>query len=109
MIDKVLKTVIKANLKMSVNECVFGGESIKFLGHGISQHGIRQDPDELKALTRLPEPRDVKEVKKALGMFSCYRRFVPNLALIVEPLTNLTRKVVEFKWEKQEPEAFKTQ
>lgn len=74
MIRSTLGLIIKANLKIKADKCVFGANNVKFLGHEISKDGIRQDPDKLKALLKLPEPKDVKEVKRALGMFSYYRK-----------------------------------
>ena len=108
MLDKVLKVVIKAKLKIKADKCVFGSNSVKFLGHEISEHGIKQDPDKLKALAKLPPPVDTKGVKRALGMFSYYRKFVNNFALLSEPLTRLTRKGVAFVWEDEQKQAYES-
>ena len=48
MLKKTLEIIIRANLKIKTDKCVFGANSIKFLGHEISEHGIRQDPENLK-------------------------------------------------------------
>lgn len=106
MLAATLQLVIKANLKIRASKCVFGADKVKFLGHVISEEGIKQDPEKLKALTQLQSPRDVKELKRALGMFSYYRKFVEGFALIAEPLTKLTRKGVEFNWGRDQEEAF---
>lgn len=106
MLESVFKLIIQANLKISVNKCVFGASSVRFLGHEISESGMKQDPDKLRSLRELPVPKDAKEVKRALGMFSYYRKFVPSFAMIVEPLTKLTRKGVEFTWGSEQQEAY---
>jgi len=108
MLKATLETVITANLKIKADKCVFAANSIKFLGHEISEEGIRQDPDKLRALLQLPEPADAKGVKRALGMFSYYRKFVPNFAMLAEPLTNLTRKGVDFVWEDEQRKAYRS-
>lgn len=107
LLKETLKKVIQANLKIKADKCVFAANKVKFLGHEISEHGIKQDPDKLKALLKLPAPNDVKEVKRILGMLSYYRKFVKNFATLAEPLTTLTRKNVEFNWGESQKRAFK--
>jgi len=107
MLSKLLELVEKANLKIKSSKCIFAAEKVTFLGHEISAEGIRQEQSKLSALTRLPAPRDVKEMRRVLGMLSYYRKFVPNFALIAEPLTRMTRKTTEFKWGTEQDSAFR--
>ena len=41
-----------------------------------------------------------------MGLENFYRRFVEGFAAIAKPLTNLTKKAIEFKWEATEEVAF---
>ena len=41
-----------------------------------------------------------------MGLANFYRRFVKGFAAIAKPLTNLTKKAIEFKWETTEEAAF---
>jgi len=107
MLTKLLETVIKSNIKHKSSKCIFGATKVIFLGHEISKDGIRQEPNKLKALSSLPKPRDVSEVKRVMGMFSYYRKFVPNFAMIAEPLVELTRKTKKFIWDNEQRSAFK--
>ena len=43
-------------------------------------------------------PKDVKDVRTFLGFTNYYKRFVQNFATIMEPLTSLMRKYVEWQW-----------
>lgn len=108
MLSKLFKLVIEANLKIQPSKCVFGADSIIFLGHEISAEGIRQDPSKLAALKNIPRPNNAQEVKRIHGMFSYYRKFVPNFAILSEPLTRLTRKNVEFSWNEEQEKSFQT-
>lgn len=50
------------------------------------------------AILNIPIPKTRRELMWVLGMCGFYRRFVANFASVTEPLTNLLRKGVKFKW-----------
>jgi len=52
---------------------------------------LRTDPDKVAAIASLPKPNTVTEVRRALGLFSWYRRFVPNFASMSAVITELTK------------------
>lgn len=52
----------------------------------------------MEAILDLPPPKSRQEVMRALGTCGFYRRFVPNFAVVTEPLTNLLKKDVRFVW-----------
>ena len=60
---------------------------------------ITASPDKVKAVRQYPTPRSVKDVRFYLGLVSFYRRLIPKFAEIAKPLTELTRKNVQFRWE----------
>lgn len=102
LLEKVLTIIENSHLKLTAKKCVIAARAITFLGHHISEAGVRQDPNKLKALLELPRPDDLKSLRRVLGMFSYYRKFVPNFALIAEPLTRLTKKSEDFQWSKEQ-------
>ena len=53
-------------------------------------------------------PVDTKGVHRALGMFSYYRKFVPNFSTIAELLTRLSNKSATFEWTAEQETAFRT-
>ena len=106
LLEKIFQLVIKANLKLKATKCIFGAKQVTFLGHEISANGIKQEQSKLNALSSLPTPKDANEVRRVLGLFSYYRKFVPKFAIIAEPLTRLTRKNVKFVWQQEQSLAF---
>jgi hypothetical protein len=53
-LHQVFLAVERANLTLKAEKCIFGASKIIFLGHEISQEGIRQDPNKLQGV---PEKR----------------------------------------------------
>jgi len=53
-------------------------------------------------------PITKRQLRQALGLFSFYRTYVNNFAMIAKPLTNLTgaRKPMAFSWGENEQRAF---
>jgi len=43
-----------------------------------------------------PEPKNIKDTRKFLGLANYYRRFIKNFAQVARPMNVLTRKDV--KW-----------
>lgn len=105
-----LKTVFsrlrKANLRINPGKCEFFKRETKYLGHIISGDGIKTDPDKVAAIQEMQPPRNVKEVRRFLGIASWYRRFVPDFAKVSQPLTQLLKKGKHFKWTNDQQMAF---
>ena len=76
------------------------------MGHKISQNGIQPDPGKIKSIENLPYPQNVNEIKNCLGLFSYFRKFIPNFSGIASPLNALTKKCTPFIFGQQQIEAF---
>ena len=95
-----------AGLTLKASKCQLFRSSVSFLGHTISSEGIKPDQSKLKVIADWPTPSNIKEVRSFLGLVNYYRRFIPSLANIADPLYRLTRKSIEYKWNNQCEEAF---
>ena len=84
------------NLKLAPSKARIGATTISFLGHSVSGSGLRPDLDKVSALAEMPNPKDVGQLRSLLGGLSYYRKFLPNLAQRVHPLTSLLKKGVPF-------------
>ena len=81
---------------------------INYLAYIISSHGLRPDPEKLKAVKEFPVPKHQKNIKQFLGLAGYSRRFIKNFAEIAKPLTNLLRKEQLFVWYESVQTAFET-
>ena len=78
---------------------------ITFLGHHISAEGIRPDPRKTEAIVNMPEPTNVKELQRFLGMITYLGKFIPNLSDLTAPLRTLLEKDVLWTYDKPQKQA----
>ncbi|PIK59982.1 pol polyprotein [Apostichopus japonicus] len=83
-------------------KCQLGVSSLDFLGHHITSQGIRPLAEKVEAIRQFPQPSTSRELREYLGLINFYRRFIPNCAGLLQPLTNLLRglpkKPTQISW-----------
>ena len=84
------------NFKLSPNKTRIGAARVDFLGHMISQDGVRPNEDKIATLARMPMPRDLKQLRSMLGDLSYYHKFLPNMVKRVRPITVLLKNGATF-------------
>ncbi|KAL2624213.1 hypothetical protein R1flu_008458 [Riccia fluitans] len=77
------------------------------LGHRISQHGIEIDVDKVQVIVALEPPKHVSELRGFLEHVGYYRRFIKDYAVLVDALTLLLKKTIDYIWEVAQQQAFK--
>ena len=105
-LSNVLSRLKSANLFVQLSKCEFAVTEVEYLGHIVTNKGIRPDPKKISAIKDYPSPTSVRDVRAFLGLVGYYRRFIKDFAEIAKPLTELTRKDVSFNWELNQEEAF---
>jgi hypothetical protein len=66
------------------------------LGHIISKYGITMDLENIEAIIKWLEPRNVAECRSFMGLASYYRRFIGGFSKIAHPITSLQIKGNKF-------------
>ena len=105
-VKKVFKALQQADMRLRPNKCEFHKKEVKFLGSIITTKGIRMDQEKVKAITKWPEPKNLKEVQAFLGFANFYQRFIQGYSKVVTPLTTLTKKKQPLNWGKEQRNAF---
>ena len=93
-------------MKVEPSKCDLFKTEIKFLGHLVSEAGIKPLPEKVEAIQDWPQPKCLKDVRSFCGLCSYYRKFVRNFAGLAKPLTRLTKSNVRFEWGNEEQLAF---
>ncbi|XP_011686421.1 PREDICTED: uncharacterized protein LOC105449119 [Wasmannia auropunctata] len=79
---EVLSRLRENNLKLQPNKCEFLRKEVTYLGHIITEGGIKPDPEKLRAVKEFPVPKKVKDMQSFLGLACYYRRFMENFSKI---------------------------
>ena len=63
---------------------------VNFLGHLISDKGIKKSPEFIEKILNIQKPTTVKEMRQFIGMVNFQRKFIKNCSLFLKPLTEWT-------------------
>ena len=77
-----------------------------FMGHMISEDGLQSDPEKVRAITKLPAPENIHELRRFLGMVNYLSRYLPHVTTVLQPLQNLLKKEVPWTWSDHHEKAF---
>ena len=102
----VFDRIRHANLKLKPKKCTFFQPETTFLGHVISGDGVKCDPVKVEAIAKWHPPKTTKQVKSFLGIIGYYRKFINNYSEMAEPLQDLMKKAIKFKWGVEQEESF---
>lgn len=103
---EALSRLKHAGLKVNAQKVRLFQRETKFLGHVVSESGVRPDEDKVKTVTAWPRPENITQLKSFLGLCSYERRFIPNFSHIAKPLFDLTKKRVKYIWTESQESAF---
>ncbi|UYV75307.1 hypothetical protein LAZ67_12003426 [Cordylochernes scorpioides] len=103
---EVLERIRSAKLILKPSKCEFGRREVEFLGYVISTGGLKPGPRKIKAIEEFPEPKNVHDIRRFLGLTNFFRRFVKDFARKAEPLSRLTKKGSQFEWKEEQRRSF---
>ena len=105
-LNPIMEKLRESNLQLNCDKCEILKNKVCYLGHILSQDGVRLDPKKLEAVEKFPRPKNVKNIRQFLGLSGYYRGFIQNFSRISKPLCKLLQKEVDFIWTEKEKQAF---
>ena len=86
-------------MRLNPKKCIFGVTSGKLLGYIISERGIEEDPDKIRAILDMSPPQTETEI--FLGRLQYINRFIVRLKDTCEAIIQLLRKKQPKVWDDQ--------
>ena len=105
---KVLRLLQEAGLKLNKGKCRFRQREVRYQGQIFSRHGMSADPEKVTAISQLPPPSNLKELRQFIGMVNYLGRYLPNLATALKPMTDLLKKDMSWAWHESQQKSFET-
>ena len=105
---KCIETLMKHGLTINIQKCLIRLPELEYFGHHVSGSGISPTEDRVRAVIEARMPKTASEVRSFLGLVNFSARFIPNLAIVAEPLRKLTRSNEKFIWGPEQDCAFET-
>lgn len=90
-VEQVLSLLLQQQFYAKFSKCNFGVTSVDYLGHIITDQGVRIDPSKIQAIEDRPAPTSLTTLQAFLGPMGFYCRFVKHYATTAGPLTDLLK------------------
>ena len=103
---KVLDRGRQCNLKLSKSKCKFRKDEVEYVGHIISKHGLKPDPEKVRAVKMMKQPQTKKDLQTFLGFITYLSKFLPNMSDASALLRVLLEEKNDWFWEKQQEDSF---
>jgi len=97
-IEMTLVALQKQGFKLNLSKCKFAQNKTTYLGHEIGENCIKPLNDNLIAIRNFPIPKSKTNIRQFVGKIGFYLEYIPRSNILLEPLHNLLRKNIEFKW-----------
>ena len=78
---------------------------VNFMGHLLTNKGLKPDPAKVEAITKMPKPQDVEGVQRLNGIVNYLAKLLPKLSEVMEPIRRLTRKDTPWNWSSEQHQA----
>ncbi|KAL0251385.1 hypothetical protein GEMRC1_000598 [Eukaryota sp. GEM-RC1] len=112
LLSKLRKILLKARdkrVRFGLRKCDFITYKSKIENLGCFFQNFQRSisPDQIKAICSLPRPKTLSEVRIFVGSINFIRDWIPNLASVLEPISNLLRKTNKIIWTAETETCFK--
>jgi hypothetical protein len=93
----LMKRCQQKQLKLKKEKAKLGLTEVKFIGHVITDKGLKPDKNKVEAILDMPKPEDVTGVRIIIGFVNYLSRFLP----ILSDMTDMDNSVLKWNFLKR--------
>ncbi|CAK1599635.1 unnamed protein product [Parnassius mnemosyne] len=105
-LEEVFSRLRIYELKIQPDKCEVLRYVVTYLGHIITNQGVKLNPDKIRTVQEFSIPKSCKDIKAFLDLTGYYRRFIRNFSKVTKPLTSLLKKDTAFIWGETQQQSF---
>ena len=106
IIVEVLRRLEKNDLYIKPEKYIWKVRKIEFLGVVIGPNNIKIERKKVNGVLSQLKPKNIKDIRKFLGLANYYRRFIKDFAQVARPSNMLTRKNMKQQQEEEQQQVF---
>jgi len=106
IVKEILRRLKENDLYIKLEKCVWKTRKIGFLEVVIGPNGIKIEAEKVNGVLSWPQPKNVRDVRRFLGLANYYRRFIKDFARVARLMNILTKKDEKWRWEEAQQKAF---
>lgn len=81
-------------------------EEVEYLGYIVKKGKVKPSPGKTVAVANFAVPKTIIKLQSYLGLTGYFRKFIKDYSLIAKPLSDLLKKDVPFKFNREQHDAF---
>ena len=105
-VETVLNRLKERHMVLRPDKCRIGLRKVEYLGFVVDDDGMLMSPDHTRALAEVKPPSTRSELKSFYGLANCFRAYIPNFAILMQPLTVLCLPKIAYHWMDEAQAAF---
>jgi RNase H-like domain found in reverse transcriptase/Reverse transcriptase (RNA-dependent DNA polymerase) len=103
----VFDTLREINVKIKPSKTHCNYTEVRKLGHLVSAVGRRIDPERVRAILEMAQPKTIEQLESFLGMFPYNQEYLKGIYITLRPLYDLKSKRSTGQWSEEHTEAFR--
>ena len=90
-LEKILKRFVEKGITLNPDKCVFGKESVNFVGFVIDGEGATFDQTKLDSVVDFIKPNNLKELRSFVGLVNYFRDHIKDQSMVIHPLQEMIK------------------
>ncbi|GJR91886.1 hypothetical protein Tco_0215897 [Tanacetum coccineum] len=109
-VKETLRKLKRVNIKIDPTMSSFRVRKGRFLGHMVTEEGLREDPGRIQAIILSPTPRSPNQIRSLFLQLTAISKFIPKLAELKHPICEARKRMESTKesgWTNETEEALR--